>query len=149
MDAAQRERIVAILDAAQDLTVATNREDGYPQATTVSYVNDGMTIYFGTGAAAQKARNIARDGRVSLTVNLPYANWDAIRGLSIGARASRVTDPDEAGKIGALMFKKFPQIANYAAFGSAMDMALFRVAPEVISILDYSKGFGHTELVRL
>jgi len=82
-------------------------------------------------------------------VNLPYANWDAIRGLSIGARASRVSDPDEAGKIGALMLKKFPQIANYAAFGSVMDMALFRVSPEVISILDYSKGFGHTELVRL
>lgn len=149
MDAAQREQIVAILDAAQDLTVATNREDGYPQATTVSYANDGMTIYFGTGATAQKARNIARDGRVSLTVNLPYANWDEIRGLSIGGRASRVTDPDESGKVGALMLRKFPQIANYAAFGSAMDMVLFRVAPEVISILDYSKGFGHTELVRL
>jgi nitroimidazol reductase NimA-like FMN-containing flavoprotein (pyridoxamine 5'-phosphate oxidase superfamily) len=149
MDSAQRQRIVSILDAGLDLTVATNREDGYPQATTVSYVNDGMTIYFGTGAAAQKAHNIARDGRVSLTVNLPYATWDEIKGVSIGGRAARVTDPDEAGKAGALMLKKFPQIANYQAFGSAMDLAMFRVSPEVISILDYSKGFGHTELVRL
>jgi nitroimidazol reductase NimA-like FMN-containing flavoprotein (pyridoxamine 5'-phosphate oxidase superfamily) len=149
MDAAQRQRIVSILDAGLDLTVATNREDGYPQATTVSYVSDGMTIYFGTGAAAQKARNIARDGRVSLTVNLPYANWDEIKGVSIGGRAARVTDPDEAGKAGALMLKKFPQIANYQVFGAAMDLAMFRVSPEVISILDYSRGFGHTELVRL
>lgn len=149
MDAAQRHRIVAILDAGVDMTIATNREDGYPQATTVSYANDGVTIYFGTGAAAQKARNIARDGRVSLTVNLPYANWDEIRGVSIGGRAVRVTDPDEAGKVGALMLRKFPQITNYQVFGAAMDMTLFRVSPEVVSVLDYSKGFGHTELVRL
>jgi hypothetical protein len=26
---------------------------------------------------------------------------------------------------------------------------LFRIEPEVISVLDYSKGFGHTELVTL
>jgi hypothetical protein len=45
-------------------------EDGYPQATTVSYVSDGLTIYFGCGEASQKARNLARNTKVSLTVTL-------------------------------------------------------------------------------
>jgi hypothetical protein len=27
------------------------------------------------------------------------------------------------------------------------DVRIFRVAPTVISVLDYSKGFGHTDLV--
>jgi hypothetical protein len=27
------------------------------------------------------------------------------------------------------------------------DIRIFRVMPEVISVLDYTKGFGHTELV--
>jgi hypothetical protein len=27
------------------------------------------------------------------------------------------------------------------------DGAVFRVEPEVISVLDYTKGFGHTDLV--
>jgi hypothetical protein len=27
------------------------------------------------------------------------------------------------------------------------EVALFRVVPEVISVLDYTKGFGHTDLV--
>jgi len=27
------------------------------------------------------------------------------------------------------------------------DVKIFRVTPTVISVLDYSKGFGHTELV--
>ncbi len=52
---AQREQIIAILDAADDLTIATIRHDGYPQATTVSFVNDGLAIYFGTGTESQKA----------------------------------------------------------------------------------------------
>jgi nitroimidazol reductase NimA-like FMN-containing flavoprotein (pyridoxamine 5'-phosphate oxidase superfamily) len=45
MDPALRQEIVSILDEANDLTIATVREDGYPQATTVSYVNDSLTIY--------------------------------------------------------------------------------------------------------
>jgi general stress protein 26 len=143
---AQRDRIVAIIDAADDLTIATLRPDGYPQATTVSFVNDGLAVYFGTSTEAQKALNIARDDRVSVTINLPYKNWGEIKGLSIGGRARRVTAPEELQKVGDLMLKKFPQIAQFADFASGMELALFRVDAEVISILDYTKGFGHTEL---
>src|ERR1700739_445841 len=35
MDPALKQEIVAILEEANDLTIATVREDGYPQATTV------------------------------------------------------------------------------------------------------------------
>lgn len=48
-------------------TLATNREDGWPQATTVGYVNDGLRIYVMTFPEAQKVVNIQRDPRVSLT----------------------------------------------------------------------------------
>ncbi|HJS79218.1 MAG TPA: pyridoxamine 5'-phosphate oxidase family protein [Vitreimonas sp.] len=142
---AQRDQIVSILDAAADLTIATNRPDGYPQATTVSFVNDGDKIYFGTGAKAQKAQNIARDDRISIAITDPYRTWDDIRGVSIGGRARRVTEPEELQRVGELMFKKFPQISRYAEFGAGTELALFRIDPRVISILDYSQGFGHTE----
>ncbi|WP_395644655.1 pyridoxamine 5'-phosphate oxidase family protein [Terricaulis sp.] len=143
----KRDLIVSILNAANDLTIATLREDGYPQATAVSFVSDGLTIYFGTGAQAQKARNIARDNRVSISITDPYKAWNEIRGVSIGGRAVRLTDPNEMNKVGALMMTKFPQIQQYVQFGEAMEMALFRIDAEVFSILDYSQGFGHTELV--
>ena len=32
-----RDQIISIMDDVDDLTIATVREDGYPQATTVSY----------------------------------------------------------------------------------------------------------------
>ena len=148
MDPALTKEIIVILDAAQDMTIATVREDGYPQATTVSYVNDGLAIYFGCTAESQKAKNIARTARVSLTVNLPYAGWNEIRGLSIGGKAEAVTDPEEIDQVGQLMFQKFPQIAPYAPT-ELEGAVLFRVTPEIISLLDYRKGFGHTDLVKI
>jgi hypothetical protein len=36
MDPALEREIVSILNESNDLTIATVREDGYPQATTVS-----------------------------------------------------------------------------------------------------------------
>ena len=143
-----KQEILSILDDASDMTIATVREDGYPQAITVSYVNNGLNIYFGCAANSQKAKNIARDSKVSLTVNLPYTSWNDIRGLSIGGRAERITNPQEVAQASQLMFERFPQIARYAP-AELEDIVLFHVTPEVISVLDYRKGFGHSDLVKV
>jgi nitroimidazol reductase NimA-like FMN-containing flavoprotein (pyridoxamine 5'-phosphate oxidase superfamily) len=148
MDPAMKKEILSILDDASDMTIATVREDGYPQATTVSYVNNGLNIFFGCAANSQKAKNLARDSKVSLTVNILYTSWNDIRALSIGGRAERVTDPQEVAEASQLMFERFPQIARYAP-AELEDIVVFRVTPEVISVLDYRKGFGHSDLVKL
>jgi len=144
MTPAQRTQIATVLASANDLTIATNRADGWPQATTVSYVADGTTIYFGTWAKSQKAQNIARDSRVSIAVTAPYASWDAIQGVSLAGRAVKVTETPELERVFQLMVGKFPQIGQFVKTGD-VEMTLYRIEPEVVSILDYSKGFGHTE----
>ncbi len=73
-----REKIVGILARHNNLTLATLRPDGYPQATTVGYASDGIIIYFGCGTGSQKAANIARDGRVSAAIDTDHANWNEI-----------------------------------------------------------------------
>jgi len=148
MDPALTRDVISILDQANDMTIATVRKDGYPQATTVSYVNDGLTIYFGCAAESQKAKNIACSDKVSLTVNLSYAGWDEIRGLSIGGKAAPVADRQERDRVGQLMLRKFPQIALYAP-ADMEQLVVFRITPEIISVLDYRKGFGHTDLVNV
>jgi hypothetical protein len=43
--------------------------------------------------------------------------------------------------------KRYPE---YAAAMGTMDLSgvvIFKVTPDVISVLDYSKGFGHADLV--
>ena len=76
--------ILALLEAHDILTLATIREDGYPQATTVGYVNEGLTIYIGTFPQAQKVTNIQHCPKVSLTIDRDYEDWSQIQGLSMG-----------------------------------------------------------------
>jgi nitroimidazol reductase NimA-like FMN-containing flavoprotein (pyridoxamine 5'-phosphate oxidase superfamily) len=148
MDSDLREEILSILKASGEMTVATVRPDGYPQATTVNYVSDGFVIYFGCAAESQKVRNIACNDKVSLTVTLPSFSWEDIRGLSIGGRAAPVTDAQEISRVSELMLRKFPQILRYALTGKK-GVFLVRITPEVISVLDYRKEFGHTDLVEI
>ena len=146
MDGTIKKFILDQLARHENLTLATVRADGYPQATTVGYVNDGLTIYVGTGPGSQKIDNIRRCDKVSLTVDDDEPDWNRIQGLSMGGRAQIVQDATEISHIGALMMAKFPQLQTMAMPGLD-SIAFIRITPEVISVLDYTKGFGHTELV--
>lgn len=141
--------VLEILDSAPDMTVATVRADGYPQATTVSFVHDGLAIYFGCAADSQKARNIEHSDAISLAMRLPYERLDQIRGLSLGGRARFVSDATERERVFAMMLARFPELADHLPRGGDEALAVVRVDPEVISLLDYRKGFGHTEEVRV
>jgi nitroimidazol reductase NimA-like FMN-containing flavoprotein (pyridoxamine 5'-phosphate oxidase superfamily) len=148
MDQATRSKILALLDQHRIMTIATLRPDGWPQATTVGYANEGLTIYFLCGLDSQKARNLARDDRVSLTIDHDTPQVMEITGLSMAARAQAVLDAAEGEKVLRLLFAKYPAQGSLPVqMPSPAEVRIFRVTPTVISVLDYSKGFGHTELV--
>ncbi len=148
MDAEIRKKILTLLDQHRIMTIATLRPDGWPQATTVGYVNEGLTLYFLCGLNSQKAANLAQDDRVSLTIDHDTPQVMDITGLSMAAHAQAVVDRDEASKVLRLLPKKYPeQVSLPVAMPSPEDVRIFRVTPTVISVLDYSKGFGHTDLV--
>ena len=88
MDAEIREKILTLLDQHRIMTIATLRPDGWPQATTVGYANEGLTLYFLCLRDSQKAANLARDSRVSLTIDHDTPEVMATTGLSMAARAS-------------------------------------------------------------
>jgi hypothetical protein len=83
-----------------------------------------------------------------------------IRGLSLAARAAVVREPGELEDIARLRLQRHPE---YAALPLALlreapsqrispqagphGVAVLRIAPEIISVLDCSKGFGHSDLV--
>lgn len=147
MDDSTRKLVLDIISRGKDLTLATVRTDGYPQATTVSYANDGLTIYFGIGATSQKANNIRHNNKVSLTINKDYADWNQIKGLSMGAVAEILEEPEAIQKAQECLVTRFPQLAEWSESEEVADMAFVKIVPQVISVLDYEKGFGHTDLV--
>jgi nitroimidazol reductase NimA-like FMN-containing flavoprotein (pyridoxamine 5'-phosphate oxidase superfamily) len=131
------------LDQHRIMTIATLRPDGWPQATTVGYVNEGPTLYFICGLNSQKAANLARDDRVSLTIDHDTPRVIEITGLSMAAHARAVTDPAEASKALHMLRQRYPELP----VPMPDDVRIFRVTPTIISVLDYSKGFLHTDLV--
>jgi nitroimidazol reductase NimA-like FMN-containing flavoprotein (pyridoxamine 5'-phosphate oxidase superfamily) len=148
MDEALRQQILTLLDQHRIMTIATLRPDGWPQATTVGYVNEGLTLYFLCGLDSQKAANLAHDDRVSLTVDHDTPDLMAITGLSMAAHATAVVDRDEAARVLQMLSLKYPEQGSLPVeMPTPDDVRIFRVTPTVISVLDYSKGFGHTDLV--
>ena len=150
MDEVIKTKILMLLDQHRKMTIATIRPDGWPQATTVGYANDGLTLYFLCGIDSQKATNLARDTRVSLTIDDDTAEVMEITGLSMAARAEAVVDRAEAEKALRLLILKYPvqkTLPSSLPMPTPQDVRIFRLTPTVISVLDYSKGFGHTDLV--
>jgi nitroimidazol reductase NimA-like FMN-containing flavoprotein (pyridoxamine 5'-phosphate oxidase superfamily) len=150
MDEVIRTKILKLLDQHRNMTIATLRPDGWPQATTVGYANDGFTLYFLCGLDSQKAANLARDNRVSLTIDDDTPQVMEITGLSMAARAQAVVERAEAEQALRLLMLKYPEqklLPSSLPLPSPENVRIFRLTPAVISVLDYSKGFGHTDLV--
>ena len=149
MNEALKTQIISIMDAHRVMTVATLRADGWPQATTVGYAHEGLTLYFLCGLESQKAVNIVRDNRISITIDHDEPQVMAITGLSMAARADRIEDTQEAERVMGLLIARYPsQGQSPGDLPPASAVAIFKVTPTVISVLDYSKGFGHAELTR-
>jgi len=149
MDRETRRLILELMERHNLCTLATMREDGWPQATTVTYANDGLTLYVATGVDAQKVHNIRRWEKVSLTIDHDTPDWNAIQGLSMAASAQVLRSPSDILHAARLLKKKFPPLAELGKPEIDPGWAFLKLVPKVISVIDYTRGFGHTLLVRL
>ena len=151
--------VLRVLDGHRVMTIATNRPDGWPQATIVGYVNDGFLLYSFVARNSQKYANIVRDPRVSIAIGSDAPRPLDIQGLSLAGRACVVTDQSEFDYVSKLRLRRYPEYANLqqvpagtpgqriAPRPDAAGVVLLRIAAEIISVLDYSMGFGHSDLV--
>ncbi|WP_052849961.1 PPOX class F420-dependent oxidoreductase [Streptomyces avicenniae] len=87
------EEIRRLLDGRNFATVATLNRDGGPQTSVVWIAREGDTVVFSTTAGRQKARNLARDPRVSLTV---FDVADPYRSVDIRGTAELIDDPEKS-----------------------------------------------------
>lgn len=148
-DTARLALVETILSGSTALALATIRPDGAPHVTTVSYASEGLLIYAAIAIDCHKAYDIARDQRVSLTVNAPYSRPEEIRGVSIDATAHLITDVPELALAAALLAEKAPEYADIIAMPHVHPwpgMLFIRITPHRIILLDYTLGFGHTEV---
>lgn len=135
---------IRILDARRIMALSTVRPDGWPQTTIVGYANDGLTLYFVIFRASQKFANIAHDGRVSVAVGEEPPDMRLASAVFAGALAEEVTDATERQRAWRLLVQRHPNLAGRPEpdWSSA---AMIRADCRHVSVLDYSKGLGHTD----
>lgn len=135
---------VRILQENRIMAISTVRPDGWPHTTMVSYANDGLLIYFVVSRTSQKLANITLDDRISVAIGHDFYDPATIKALSIAAHASEVRDPKQRREAIKLLLEKNPGLRRLEA-PTEENAAVMRANPSIISILNYSKGFGHAD----
>jgi PPOX class probable F420-dependent enzyme len=93
------DEVAALLAGSHKLQLATINPDGTPHLVTMFYVMLGGRIAFWTYRASQKARNLARDPRVTCLVETGEEYFD-LRGVQVVGRVVAVEDPAVVLEIG-------------------------------------------------
>lgn len=129
--------ILKLLDGQRLMTLASNRADGRPQASTLGYMNDGLNLYFVTARDSQKLRNIIADPRVGVAIRGVGAEGEAV-GVSIDGRAEEVTDGAEVQRLNDLIIARSPDVSPYAPGGDSV--AVVKVIPEQVEAVAVMEG---------
>ena len=150
---------IEILNAHRMMAISTVRPDGWPQTTMVGYANQGWAVYFLIFRPSQKFTNISRDNRVSLAVSGEPSFLGEIKAVYAGAHAVEVTDPAEPTLawrllaelkllnpigVGSAIAERHPNLDDFGLPDNS-ETALMRATCKYVSVLDYSRGIGHTE----
>ena len=131
-----------LLAGSHKLQLATINRDGTPHVVTMFYVMLDGQIAFWTYRSSQKARNLARDPRVTCLVETGDEYFD-LRGVQVVGRVVTVEDPAGVLEIGrgiAAVMAGMPgdQLEDYVAH-TARKRVGFLVEPQRIISWDHRK----------
>src|SRR5487761_1521457 len=118
--------VAAFLAEARTLNVATLGPDGAIHIVAMWFVMHGTSPVFWTYAKSQKARNLARDDRLSAPAG-GGRSYAALRGVELIGTAEVVTDPAQVLGIGEEL------AAKYAGLGHGGDRA--RAAAKRVGVI--------------
>jgi len=148
------ETIVKFLKKHYGGTLATVREDGTPQASGISFVNDGLTIYFAMDPESYKKSNVDRNPHVGLATFKDYYRFDKARAVQLAGKAELVTDEAEIAKVSTLIVEKFPWCLEYTDMlewaKRVGHVPYYKIVPKTIAYLDYQRfGFNTYQVLEL
>lgn len=139
---------VRILNAHRIMSISTVRPDGWPQTTVVGYANRGFDIYFLIYKASQKFANIQREDRVSIAVAAEPMEIAYLQAVYAGAHATEVTDEREREEAWRLLMTRHSNLSGFK-IPDAGDAVFMRARCKYVSMLDFTQGPGHREMLTL
>jgi general stress protein 26 len=136
----------AALEAAELAWLVTLRPDGRPHATPLVPVWLEDCMYFATGAAEQKGKNLRADDRVLLQVG--GLDWERGLDIAVEGRASLERDPAVLARLVAEWRRRWDGSWDYELKGDRLhhrgsEVLTYSVRPQ--RVLAFAEGkFAHT-----
>lgn len=103
--------VAALLVAARKLQLATINPDGTPHLVTMFYGMREGQVAFWTYRTSQKARNLARDPRVTCLIE-DGDDYFELRGVQLTGVVHTIDDPAGVLEVGRLIATRLPGAGN-------------------------------------
>jgi nitroimidazol reductase NimA-like FMN-containing flavoprotein (pyridoxamine 5'-phosphate oxidase superfamily) len=111
--------------------VATVNEHGMPHLVPVCHVLANGKICFGSGRDGRKVKNLERNPRVTVTVDLYSDDWTHIKGVMVQGTAKVFSRGPRFRRIRNLLYAKYPHYRTDAAL-SPSDSVVVEVTPTAV-----------------
>jgi PPOX class probable F420-dependent enzyme len=136
------QEVAALLAESRKVQLATINRDGTPHLVTMYYVLIDEQITFWTYRSSQKARNLARDPRVTCLVETGEQYFD-LRGVQVQGTVQCIDDPAAVREIGrriAAVMADAPAgaLQDYVELAARKRLG-YTVSPQRIISWDHSK----------
>ena len=146
-------QIGAFLDTYHVMSLATQGAGG-PHASNLFYARDGLALLWVSDPDRQHSREIEANPRVAATVAPDYTDYAVIRGVQMTGTARRIVAADERERAQAQLEARYGFLGQLASGPAKLReayarIAVYRLQPARIVLIDNSKGFGHKETLEL
>lgn len=133
------EEVHAFLDAKPGwIILSTLGPQGYPHSVPLGYFRLGEAIYLGCRAGTQKVKNIARNSKVSLTLESGTTMHD-IKGVLIQGLATVYTEPEQVLELSRAAARQRGVADDALPQTPRPGVAYIKVEPQRIISWDYSR----------
>ncbi len=125
--------VLVYLELHHIITLSTSSFTGLPHASTVAYVNDDGSIFFGADQNSVVARNIRDNHYVSFTIDDYTPDWRKLREL-VGIGSCGPADEADLARVAAIFDRQYGGTAYHVAG------TMYRIRPGEVHFVDYDYG---------
>lgn len=133
-----REEIDELLRGPNIAVVATVDPDGQPHAVPTWYLHEDGEVVFHTGVRSRKYRNLRRNSRVTLCVDVKTPPYRAV--VLYGRATTEVRADEERSRRMAVAYLGEKAGNRYADSLRGEPLVVVRVKPERVISWDYGRG---------
>jgi len=140
------------LNQTKFIVLATTSNGQVPTVRTLaSFAVDELTTYFSTGKQTDKVQQIKSNPQVSILFQHENQEISSFYNATIAGKATEITAETERQKAINLLSNRSPKFKERVEKGEIANNTFFRIDPQEIKILDFSKGVGPSavEFIRI